>query len=113
VITVRPLRLPDDRGAVEQIDASVPIDAAWVMHSTSSGFELVLRALGEPRVKRYVVAVDELASAAYALVAEHVNAPALAFYRRCGFALCGLDASLYEPTMVPDEIALFLVKQLS
>ena len=174
MITVRPLRLPDDRGAVEKIDASVPIDAAWVMHSTSNGFELVLRALGEPRVKRYVVPVDEIATAGCALVAErdgvvsavasvdvhawnrravlahlyvdraarrsglgralvsqlehearsrgatrlwvetqNVNAAALAFYRRCGFALCGLDASLYEPTMLPDEIALFLVKQLS
>jgi ribosomal protein S18 acetylase RimI-like enzyme len=174
VITVRPLCLPDDRGAVERIDASVPIDAAWMLHRTPNGFELVLHALGEPRVKRYVVAVDEVASAGCALVAErnrvvsavasvdvyawnrravlahlyvdrgarrsglgralvsqleheaqsrgatrlwvetqNVNASALAFYRRCGFALCGLDASLYEPATVPDEIALFLVKPLS
>jgi ribosomal protein S18 acetylase RimI-like enzyme len=174
VITVRPLRLPDDRGAVEQIDASVPIDAAWMLHSTLNGFELVLRALGEPRVKRYAVVVDEIASAGCALVAEwdgvvsavaavdvhawnrravlaqlyvdraarrsglgralvsevehearsrgatrlwvetqNVNASALAFYRRCGFALCGLDASLYEPTTLPGEIALFLAKQLT
>ena len=96
MITVRSLRLPDDRDAVEQIDASVPIDAAWVMHSTPSGFELVLRGATRLWVET-----------------QNVNAPALAFYRRCGFALCGLDASLYEPTTVPDEIALFLVKQLS
>jgi ribosomal protein S18 acetylase RimI-like enzyme len=36
---------------------------------------------------------------------QNVNAPAIRFYQRCGFTVCGLDTSLYED---PAETAIFL-----
>jgi ribosomal protein S18 acetylase RimI-like enzyme len=43
---------------------------------------------------------------------QNVNAPAIRFYRRMGFALCGLDTSLYDPEAVPGETALFFSRPL-
>jgi ribosomal protein S18 acetylase RimI-like enzyme len=41
------------------------------------------------------------------LEASNVNHPAITAYRRLGFYLCGLDATLYAGTPGHDEIALF------
>jgi ribosomal protein S18 acetylase RimI-like enzyme len=42
-----------------------------------------------------------------------VNSPAIAFYRRQGFTLCGLDLSLYDPAgSAPGEAALYFVLPL-
>ncbi len=39
--------------------------------------------------------------------------PAIAFYQRMGFALCGLDTSLYDPERVPaGEVALYFARPL-
>src|SRR5215216_72689 len=45
------------------------------------------------------------------LETQNINYPAIQFYRRSGFRLCGLDDTLYDPeldpTTGPDEVALF------
>lgn len=42
------------------------------------------------------------------LEVTNVNAPAVRAYRRMGFALCGLDTSLYVGTESEGEVALFM-----
>ncbi|MET8881158.1 GNAT family N-acetyltransferase [Streptomyces rubiginosohelvolus] len=44
------------------------------------------------------------------LEVTNINAPAIHAYRRMGFALCGLDTSLYEFTASSGECALYLSK---
>jgi ribosomal protein S18 acetylase RimI-like enzyme len=63
--------------------------------------------------------VDTLAEAARAagartlwLETQNVNYPAVSFYRRLGFRLCGLDETLYDPRECPGEIALFFAREL-
>jgi ribosomal protein S18 acetylase RimI-like enzyme len=47
------------------------------------------------------------------LETSSVNSPAIAFYRRQGFTLCGLDLSLYDPAgSAPGEAALYFVLPL-
>lgn len=47
------------------------------------------------------------------LETQNVNVPAIRFYLRSGFHLCGLDESLYDPaTVAPEEIALFFTRPL-
>lgn len=41
------------------------------------------------------------------LETQNVNFAAIQFYRRMGFRLCGLDTSLYDPQLIPGEIALY------
>jgi ribosomal protein S18 acetylase RimI-like enzyme len=64
---------------------------------------------------RLLSAVDEFAVGAGArciwLETQNVNVPAIRFYRRAGFRLCGFDDTLYDPTVVPtNEIALFFAR---
>ncbi|MCC8480012.1 GNAT family N-acetyltransferase [Streptomyces globisporus] len=44
------------------------------------------------------------------LEVTNINAPAIHAYRRMGFALCGLDTTLYEFTASAGEYALYLSK---
>ncbi|MBK3560914.1 GNAT family N-acetyltransferase [Streptomyces sp. MBT56] len=44
------------------------------------------------------------------LEVTNINAPAIHAYHRMGFALCGLDTSLYESTASAGEYALYLSK---
>lgn len=47
------------------------------------------------------------------LETQNVNHPAICFYRRAGFRLCGLDESLYDPAdPARGEVALFFVRDL-
>lgn len=47
------------------------------------------------------------------LETQTVNVPAIRFYLRSGFYLCGLDESLYDPaTVSSEEIALFFMRPL-
>ncbi|MBB5121253.1 streptothricin acetyltransferase [Streptomyces eurocidicus] len=46
------------------------------------------------------------------LEVTNVNAPAVRAYRRMGFALCGLDTTLYTGTASEGEIALFMSRPL-
>jgi ribosomal protein S18 acetylase RimI-like enzyme len=50
------------------------------------------------------------------LETQNVNYPAIQFYRRSGFRLCGLDETLYQPddtALLPREVALFFARDLS
>jgi ribosomal protein S18 acetylase RimI-like enzyme len=38
---------------------------------------------------------------------QNVNVPAVRFYERLGFRLCGLDIALHDMTAIPGEVALF------
>lgn len=45
---------------------------------------------------------------------QNINYPAIQFYRKCGFTLCGLDENLYHPKGPgANEIALFFAKPIS
>jgi ribosomal protein S18 acetylase RimI-like enzyme len=47
------------------------------------------------------------------LETQNVNYPAVQFYRRLGFRICGLDERLYDPrTPTGEETALFLALEL-
>ena len=50
------------------------------------------------------------------LETQNINFPAIQFYRRSGFRLCGLDDTLYDPELDPttgsDEVALFFTRPL-
>jgi ribosomal protein S18 acetylase RimI-like enzyme len=46
------------------------------------------------------------------LETQNVNYPAVQFYRRLGFHLCGLDESLYDSALLPGEVALFFARDL-
>jgi ribosomal protein S18 acetylase RimI-like enzyme len=41
------------------------------------------------------------------LETQNINGPAVAFYLRQGFTLCGFDETLYDPAVHPGETALF------
>ena len=62
-------------------------------------------------------AVDEFARSKQArclwLETQNVNYPAIQFYRRCGFALCGFDETLYDPDgSAQEETALFFARRV-
>jgi ribosomal protein S18 acetylase RimI-like enzyme len=49
------------------------------------------------------------------LETQNINYPAVQFYRRLGFRLCGLDETLYRPGMsglVPGEVATYFSRDL-
>jgi ribosomal protein S18 acetylase RimI-like enzyme len=46
------------------------------------------------------------------LETNNLDHPAVQWYRRQGFELCGLDTTLYEPEYAPGEIALFMTRAL-
>jgi ribosomal protein S18 acetylase RimI-like enzyme len=45
------------------------------------------------------------------LETQNVNVPAIEFYRRCGFRLCGLDRELYDPGASGGEVALYFARE--
>ena len=47
------------------------------------------------------------------LETQNTNYPAIQFYQRCGFRLCGLDQRLYDPAYnTLDETAVYFVPDL-
>jgi ribosomal protein S18 acetylase RimI-like enzyme len=42
-----------------------------------------------------------------------LNYPAIQFYRAAGFALCGLDQTLYPPESAPGETALYFARNIT
>jgi ribosomal protein S18 acetylase RimI-like enzyme len=48
------------------------------------------------------------------LETSNVAHPAITFYRRVGFVLCGLDLSLHDPAgPVADEVALYFTRPIA
>lgn len=50
------------------------------------------------------------------LETQNINFPAVQFYRRLGFRLCGLDETLYRPGIpgiLPGEVALYFARDLA
>ena len=74
------------------------------------------RGVGRALMRSVVTYARGVAARCVWLETQTVNYPAVQFYRRLGFRLCGLDESLYEPGTVartaPPEIALFFVLDL-
>jgi ribosomal protein S18 acetylase RimI-like enzyme len=63
--------------------------------------------------------VDEAANFARArearglwLETQNFNYPAIQFYLRLGFRFCGFDESLYDPSVVPGETAMYFSRDL-
>jgi ribosomal protein S18 acetylase RimI-like enzyme len=57
----------------------------------------------------------ELSARCLWLETQNINYPAVQFYRRLGFRLCGLDETLYRPGMpalVPGEVAIYFSRDL-
>ena len=46
------------------------------------------------------------------LETQNFNYPAIQFYLKVGFRFCGFDESLYDPTVVPGETAIYFSRDL-
>ncbi|HEV2377106.1 MAG TPA: GNAT family N-acetyltransferase [Streptosporangiaceae bacterium] len=89
---------------------------AEIEHLTVSGDvrrqgvgRLLIRALDE-RARR------EPSTRCLWLETQNINYPAVQFYRRLGFRLCGLDETLYRPDIpgtLPGEVALYFARDLA
>ncbi|MBT2385108.1 GNAT family N-acetyltransferase [Streptomyces sp. ISL-11] len=70
------------------------------------------RGVGSALMRRALEQGRELGARAAWLEVTSVNAPAVRAYRRMGFAVCGLDTSLYTGTASEGETALFMSRPL-
>ncbi|MCF3102489.1 GNAT family N-acetyltransferase [Streptomyces roseoverticillatus] len=70
------------------------------------------RGIGPALMERGLAHGRELGARTAWLEVTNVNAPAVRVYRRMGFALCGLDTSLYRGTASEGETALFMSRSL-
>ena len=68
--------------------------------------------VGRALVERVETLGRELGARHLWLETSNLNVPAVAAYRALGFALTGVDATLYDGTQAEGEIALFLSKPL-
>ncbi|MFI1796474.1 GNAT family N-acetyltransferase [Streptomyces sp. NPDC020379] len=66
------------------------------------------RGIGTALMERALTHGRELSARTAWLEVTNINAPAVRAYRRMGFALCGLDTSLYVGTESEGEVALFM-----
>jgi ribosomal protein S18 acetylase RimI-like enzyme len=70
--------------------------------------------IGRQLVESIVIAAQAAGMRAVWLETSNLAYPAIQFYRRLGFALCGLDISLYDPTGAgAGETALYFARDLS
>ena len=68
---------------------------------------------GRALVEAVVVAAEDAGMRCVWLETSNLAYPAIQFYRRMGFELCGLDASLYDPAgPVGSETALYFARPL-
>ncbi|MFH8790640.1 GNAT family N-acetyltransferase [Streptomyces roseoverticillatus] len=70
------------------------------------------RGIGPALMERGLAHGRKLGARTAWLEVTNVNAPAVRVYRRMGFALCGLDTSLYRGTASEGETALFMSRPL-
>ncbi len=69
------------------------------------------RGIGRALVEAAITAARDADMRCVWLETSNLAYPAIQFYRRVGFVLCGLDMSLYDPTReVVGETALFFVR---
>ncbi len=71
------------------------------------------RGIGTGLMERALARGAELGARTAWLEVSSVNVPAVRAYRRMGFALCGLDASLYVGTSSEGETALFMSRAVA
>ena len=174
IVTIRPVRLPEDRAALLALDRSFITDRVYRIARTADSFTLE-EAPAQPPVRKEFPLADDLGAdraweqgfvaeqagsvvgfAAFAhrrwnrrtelrhvyvappvrgqgigralveaviaaareadmrcvwLETSNLAYPAIQFYRRVGFALCGLDVSLYDPASeAAGEAALYFVR---
>ena len=87
----------------------------WNRRAVITDFYLSPIARGQGLGRKMMEAVYEQAASANVRVlwveTQNVNFPAIEFYRRVGFDVCGFDSSLYD---IPhsSEVALYLAKSL-
>jgi ribosomal protein S18 acetylase RimI-like enzyme len=93
---------------------------AWNRRATITHLYVAPSSRGTGVGTALLAALDRRARAGGArclwLETQNINYPAIQFYRRSGFRLCGLDDTLYDPeldpTTGPDEVALFFTRPL-
>jgi ribosomal protein S18 acetylase RimI-like enzyme len=91
----------NDRAEIDSLDVSSPFRGQGIGRA-------LIHALDQ-RARR------EPAARCLWLETQNINYPAIQFYRRLGFQLCGLDETLYRPGMpglLPGEIALYFSRAL-
>jgi ribosomal protein S18 acetylase RimI-like enzyme len=90
--------------------------ASWNRRATITSLYITSTHRGRGVGTALVEALDEWARAGGArclwLETQNVNFPAVQFYCRLGFRLCGLDDTLYDAASHPGEVALFFVREL-
>jgi ribosomal protein S18 acetylase RimI-like enzyme len=175
MITVRPVRWPEDVPALSRIEATFTTDRIYWVERTDLGFTLWEVPVDPPVTKRLCTLAEEVedlrrmehvvvaevggelagvAAANYSewngrvvlwhlyvqpgarrtgvgrllldsvvdyarrvgawcvwLETQDINYPAIQFYRRCGFQICGVDEALYHPDgPAAGEVGIFMVR---
>ena len=69
--------------------------------------------VGRALVEAVIAAAEDAGTRCVWLETSNLACPAIQFYRRLGFELCGLDASLYDPAgLAAGETALYFARPL-
>jgi len=68
--------------------------------------------IGRALLERVEAHGRELGASRVWLETSNVNVPGIAAYARLGYALCGVDTTLYDGTSTADEAAIYLSKSL-
>ncbi len=68
--------------------------------------------IGRALLERAEAHGRELGASRVWLETSNVNVPGIAAYARLGYALCGVDTTLYDGTSTRDETAIYLSKAL-
>lgn len=79
---------------------------AWLTH-LYVGRDFKNRGIGTTLINEAIKFARKHKARCLWLETQNVNFPAIQFYRKIGFKLCGFDASLYDPRVAPGETALF------
>ena len=70
------------------------------------------KGVGRALVDRVFLTAEQLGAESVWVETSNVNYPAFLAYEALGFALCGLDTSLYTGTDAAGEVALFMTRSL-
>lgn len=69
---------------------------------------------GRALLQHALTAARQMQARCLWLETQNTNVPAIRFYQRAGFRLCGLDTTLYDPAdVLPGEVALFFAHTLA